>query len=167
MGSAGRSMASTTTCAPISSGRRATRAGTSSGSPTEYRGFTHHELDIRDRAGVLGSRRRSFDPDAVLHAAAQPSHDLAASRPFDDFDVNAGRHAEPAGGGPTVLPRVAVRVHVDEQGLRRRPEPDPLKELDDALGLRRPALRRRHRRETSPSISRSTRCSARRRWRPT
>ena len=26
----------------------------------------------------------------VVHAAAQPSHDLAASRPFDDFDVNAG-----------------------------------------------------------------------------
>jgi CDP-paratose 2-epimerase len=25
----------------------------------------------------------------VAHAAAQPSHDLAASRPFDDFDVNA------------------------------------------------------------------------------
>ena len=25
----------------------------------------------------------------MIHAAAQPSHDLAASRPFDDFDVNA------------------------------------------------------------------------------
>jgi len=51
-------------------------------------GFTHHEIDIRDR-------RRSehlFDalkPDVVVHAAAQPSHDLAASRPFDDFEVNA------------------------------------------------------------------------------
>ena len=50
--------------------------------------FTHHELDMRDRAGVeklLGELR----PDAVVHTAAQPSHDLAASRPFDDFDVNA------------------------------------------------------------------------------
>jgi CDP-paratose 2-epimerase len=28
-------------------------------------------------------------PAAIVHAAAQPSHDLAASRPFDDFDVNA------------------------------------------------------------------------------
>jgi CDP-paratose 2-epimerase len=28
-------------------------------------------------------------PDLVVHTAAQPSHDLAASRPFDDFDVNA------------------------------------------------------------------------------
>jgi nucleoside-diphosphate-sugar epimerase len=28
-------------------------------------------------------------PGAIVHTAAQPSHDLAASRPFDDFDVNA------------------------------------------------------------------------------
>jgi CDP-paratose 2-epimerase len=28
-------------------------------------------------------------PNLLIHAAAQPSHDLAASRPFDDFDVNA------------------------------------------------------------------------------
>jgi nucleoside-diphosphate-sugar epimerase len=27
---------------------------------------------------------------AAVHTAAQPSHELAASRPFDDFDVNAG-----------------------------------------------------------------------------
>jgi CDP-paratose 2-epimerase len=32
---------------------------------------------------------RTLRPDAVVHTAAQPSHDLAASRPFDDFDVNA------------------------------------------------------------------------------
>jgi len=50
--------------------------------------FTHHELDIRDRAGVLelvGTLR----PAAIIHTAAQPSHDLAATIPFDDFDVNA------------------------------------------------------------------------------
>jgi len=52
-------------------------------------GLRHHELDIRDRAAVL----RLVDelrPHAVIHTAAQPSHDLAATRPFDDFDVNAG-----------------------------------------------------------------------------
>src|SRR5204863_2438925 len=27
--------------------------------------------------------------ELVIHAAAQPSHDLAASRPLDDFDINA------------------------------------------------------------------------------
>lgn len=53
-----------------------------------YKSFSHHELDIRDRAGVdhlVGSMK----PVLVVHAAAQPSHDLAAARPFDDFDVNA------------------------------------------------------------------------------
>jgi CDP-paratose 2-epimerase len=52
------------------------------------RRFEHHDVDIRDRATML----RLVDelkPDLVIHAAAQPSHDLAASRPFDDFDVNA------------------------------------------------------------------------------
>jgi CDP-paratose 2-epimerase len=50
--------------------------------------FAHHELDIRDRAGVLACIEQ-LQPDMVVHTAAQPSHDLAAKRPFDDFDVNA------------------------------------------------------------------------------
>ncbi|MBU6413574.1 MAG: NAD-dependent epimerase/dehydratase family protein [Planctomycetes bacterium] len=50
--------------------------------------FTHLELDIRDRAAVLNLFANS-SYDLIVHAAAQPSHDLAASRPFDDFDVNA------------------------------------------------------------------------------
>jgi CDP-paratose 2-epimerase len=54
----------------------------------EYARFVHHEQDVRDRDGVMGVMRQ-LAPDAVVHAAAQPSHDLAASRPFDDFDVNA------------------------------------------------------------------------------
>ena len=50
--------------------------------------FTHHELDIRDRAKVL-DLINSIKPDVIVHTAAQPSHDKAASIPFDDFDVNA------------------------------------------------------------------------------
>tara|TARA_R110002167_G_scaffold199635_5_gene402917 strand:+ start:1434 stop:2486 length:1053 start_codon:yes stop_codon:yes gene_type:complete len=50
--------------------------------------FTHHELDIRDRNRVL-DLLKTIRPDAIVHAAAQPSHDKAASIPFDDFDVNA------------------------------------------------------------------------------
>ena len=50
--------------------------------------FTHHELDIRDRTKVL-DLIKEVKPDAIVHAAAQPSHDKAASIPFDDFDVNA------------------------------------------------------------------------------
>jgi len=50
--------------------------------------FHHHELDIRDRSGLvrlLGDLR----PAAIVHTAAQPSHDRAAAIPFDDFDTNA------------------------------------------------------------------------------
>jgi CDP-paratose 2-epimerase len=50
--------------------------------------FKHVELDIRDRKGVLELLER-LGPDYICHTAAQPSHDLAATRPFDDFDVNA------------------------------------------------------------------------------
>lgn len=32
---------------------------------------------------------KEIRPDLVINAASQPSHDLAASRPFDDFDINA------------------------------------------------------------------------------
>lgn len=51
-------------------------------------GFVHHELDIRDRAGVL-ALVKEVAPRVIIHAAAQPSHDRAAAIPFDDFDTNA------------------------------------------------------------------------------
>jgi CDP-paratose 2-epimerase len=53
------------------------------------RRFTHHDVDIRTRDAVM-ELVRTQRPDLLIHCAAQPSHDLAASRPFDDFEVNAG-----------------------------------------------------------------------------
>jgi CDP-paratose 2-epimerase len=50
--------------------------------------FEHHDLDIRNRP-ALARLVAETRPDLIVHAAAQPSHDLAAQRPFDDFDVNA------------------------------------------------------------------------------
>lgn len=50
--------------------------------------FHHHELDIRHREKVL-ELVKTVKPDAIVHTAAQPSHDKAASIPFDDFDTNA------------------------------------------------------------------------------
>ena len=52
------------------------------------RRYTHHALDIRDRVAVE-ELVQTGAYELVIHAAAQPSHDLAAARPFDDFDVNA------------------------------------------------------------------------------
>jgi CDP-paratose 2-epimerase len=50
--------------------------------------FSHHQLDIRERQSVI-DLLQEVKPDAIIHTAAQPSHDKAASIPFDDFDVNA------------------------------------------------------------------------------
>jgi len=52
------------------------------------RSFEHHEADIRDRERVL-ALVAAVKPDAIVHTAAQPSHDRAAAIPFDDFDTNA------------------------------------------------------------------------------
>jgi len=50
--------------------------------------FVHHEIDIRDRQGI-GDLIEQIRPAAIVHTAAQPSHDRAAAIPFDDFDTNA------------------------------------------------------------------------------
>jgi CDP-paratose 2-epimerase len=55
---------------------------------SELKNFQHHELDVRDRGGV-GALVAKVRPDVIVHAAAQPSHDKAASIPFDDFDTNS------------------------------------------------------------------------------
>ena len=52
--------------------------------------FVHRDIDIRDRAALARLFKEEGPFDLIVHCAGQPSHDLAASRPFDDFDVNAG-----------------------------------------------------------------------------
>src|SRR5919202_257029 len=88
------------------------------------------ELDIRDREGVEALfARHAKDLELVIHTAAQPSHDWAASDPHTDFTVNANgtlnlleaarRHAPDAtfvftstnkvyGDRPNVLPLVEL-----------------------------------------------------------
>lgn len=55
---------------------------------SKYKNFKCYHIDIRNRADVLAFIAL-HKPDVIVHTAAQPSHDLAASRPFDDFDTNA------------------------------------------------------------------------------
>jgi len=50
--------------------------------------YTHAAIDIRDRQIIL-DLYKEIRPDLTIHCAAQPSHDLAKDRPFDDFDINA------------------------------------------------------------------------------
>ena len=52
--------------------------------------YEHHDLDVRDREGILGLfGRYGTEISLVVHTAAQPSHDWAAREPFTDFDINA------------------------------------------------------------------------------
>ncbi|HEV2974862.1 MAG TPA: NAD-dependent epimerase/dehydratase family protein [Solirubrobacteraceae bacterium] len=101
--------------------------------------FRSIDLDIRDRGGV----ERVFAEHAarlelVIHTAAQPSHDWAASDPHTDFEINAGgtlnvleatrRHADGAtfvhcstnkvyGDTPNALPLVELpgRLELPEE----------------------------------------------------
>lgn len=52
-------------------------------------GYKHHEVDIRDKAGVAEIFRLYGPFDAVIHCAAQPSHDKSREIPMVDFEVNA------------------------------------------------------------------------------
>jgi CDP-paratose 2-epimerase len=56
----------------------------------EVPGYRHHEVDIRERAAVEAVfARYGRAIGAVVHTAAQPSHDWAASDPHTDFSINA------------------------------------------------------------------------------
>jgi len=50
--------------------------------------FTNYEIDIRNKFKIL-ELFNQIKFDVVIHTAAQPSHDKAASIPFDDFETNA------------------------------------------------------------------------------
>src|SRR5260370_16132490 len=67
--------------------------------PREWPGYSlkkaaqnhrHYDTDIRD-ADAISSIFREYSKDIslIIHAAAQPSHDWAASKPLVDFTVNA------------------------------------------------------------------------------
>lgn len=52
--------------------------------------FTHHAIDIRNQEAVFKVfQDLGKNISAVIHTAAQPSHDWAAKEPFTDFTVNA------------------------------------------------------------------------------
>ena len=112
----------------------------------------------RDHAPLHPPRRRHPRPRARPEAgradaarADRPLRRAAVARPRRTPAVRRlrrqrGRHAEPARGGARARPRSAVRLHVDQQGLRRRPQRARTDRARDALGLRRPHAARRNRR---------------------
>lgn len=55
------------------------------GTPSQ---ITEHDIDIRD-AFAIETVFKNHTFDAIIHAAAQPSHDWAKREPLTDFDINA------------------------------------------------------------------------------
>jgi len=55
----------------------------------EHNGGDYHDTDIRDEKGIndLFALYKGFD--AIIHCAAQPSHDYSKDHALEDFDINA------------------------------------------------------------------------------
>lgn len=99
-----------------------------------YPEFQSMDVDVRD-AAALSRLFAQHDVDLVIHTAAQPSHDWAASDPQTDFGVNANgtlnlleatRHHAP---GATFIFTSTNKVYGD------LPNHLPLVELDTRLEL--------------------------------
>jgi CDP-paratose 2-epimerase len=105
----------------------------------ELSGFVHHELDVRDRAGVM-ALVKSLRPAIIVHAAAQPSHDRATSIPFDDFDTNAGGTLSVLEAAHQHCPESPF-IHMSTNKVYGdRPNSLPLKELDTRWEYADPAF---------------------------
>ena len=61
----------------------------------DFDGFEAVDADIRDRERIE-SLFAVHRPDLVIHCAAQPSHDWAASEPHTDFGVTRAGRRRPA-----------------------------------------------------------------------
>jgi CDP-paratose 2-epimerase len=71
-------------------GPSASTSGTTQRLQSTYPDFRSLELDIRDTDGISSLfAEHGSAIDLVIHTAAQPSHDWAASAPHVDFGVNA------------------------------------------------------------------------------
>lgn len=104
---------------------------------SELRHFTHHEVDIRNRANVA-ALVTEVSPMAIVHTAAQPSHDFAASIPFTDFDTNAAGTLNVLESA-RVHARDAVFVHLSTNKVYGdRPNLIPLRELPTRWDFARP-----------------------------
>jgi CDP-paratose 2-epimerase len=56
----------------------------------EFKEYEHYNVDIRDYSKITDIFKHfGKNISLIIHTAAQPSHDWAASDPFSDFSVNA------------------------------------------------------------------------------
>jgi len=54
----------------------------------KFKNYKHFSYDIRNKFKIEKIFKK-YRPNAIIHCAAQPSHDYAAQIVFDNFDINA------------------------------------------------------------------------------
>ena len=166
-----RRRASRTTCARASSAPRPRPPARPSGCSTSSPSSARVELDIRDarRRATRCSRATRGELELVIHTAAQPSHDWAASDPHTDFARQRHRHAEPARGRAHARARRDVHLHArrTRSTATARTSCRSMDAGDAARAARGPPLLRRDRHVDVDRRHACTRCSASPRRPPT
>ena len=100
--------------------------------------YRHEAMDIRNREGVFALMQETR-PDLVVHAAAQPSHDRAASIPFLDFEINALGALNLLEAARRSCPESPF-IHMSTNKVYGdRPNTIPMKELDTRWDFADPA----------------------------
>jgi CDP-paratose 2-epimerase len=121
----------------------------------ELDGFHPVEVDIRDRDAVERAFRRAGRIELVVHAAAQPSHDWAASAPHVDFAINATGTLNLLEATRALAPEAVFAFMSTNKVYGDRPNGLPL--VEEATRLELPPDHRYHDGiDTSMSIDRST-----------
>jgi CDP-paratose 2-epimerase len=54
-----------------------------------YKNYTHYSINIKNYAILVDTLKDLQNVELIIHTAAQPSHDWAATNPFEDFNTNA------------------------------------------------------------------------------
>jgi CDP-paratose 2-epimerase len=102
----------------------------------ELEGFRWERLDIRDDEGVGRLfARHARDIELIVHTAAQPSHDWAASDPQTDFTVNANGTLNLLQAAREHTPDATFIFTSTNKVYGDRPNHLPLEELDTRLEL--------------------------------
>jgi len=100
--------------------------------------FSHAGLDVRDRDAIWRLFRKRGVFDLIIHCAAQPSHDLAAKRALDDFDVNAGGTVNLLQATRELSPEAVFVLMSTNKVYGDAPNEIPLNELDTRWEYARP-----------------------------
>jgi CDP-paratose 2-epimerase len=102
----------------------------------EVPGYRHYDVDIRDAERI--SRifaQYEGEIDLVIHAAAQPSHDWAASDPATDFTVNANGTSVMLEATRQFAPDAVFIYMSTNKVYGDRPNRLPLVELETRWGI--------------------------------